>query len=45
MWAPMVGITEPPVTGLVYSAMIPSYGEPSLAFARPSRASYVGSQG
>lgn len=41
----MVGITEPPVSGLLYSRMIPSYGEPSLALAAFSSAGYAWSQG
>jgi hypothetical protein len=38
MCALIVGITEPPVFGLEYSRMIPSYGEPSEALAAFCRA-------
>ena len=39
MCALIVGITEPPVSGLLYSMMMPSYGDPSVAFAALSSAS------
>ena len=41
MCAPMVGMTEPPVTGLTYSMITPSHTVPSETLPKFSTASRV----